>query len=151
MVLDDLGVLVGVDATAQAEVEDRGDGDVGVADLVELVDVDGADALDPGDAGAQRLVGEVDEEPAAVAKLGQARSRECAEPGEGLGRVVRRPRGPPVRLAVGVLQEQLEGVRPCSVHRARVRRTRAGSVCVQKILECRSDAGGCRQMSRSQR
>lgn len=47
MVLDDLGVLVGVDATAQAEVEDRGDGAVGVAvDLVELVDVDGADALD---------------------------------------------------------------------------------------------------------
>ena len=37
VVLDHLGVLVGVDAAALREVEDRGEGDVGVAeDLVEL-------------------------------------------------------------------------------------------------------------------
>ena len=50
VVLDHLGVLVGVDATTHPQVEDRGEADVGIAeDLVELSYVDGADTFDPGD------------------------------------------------------------------------------------------------------
>ena len=56
------------------EVEDGGDGDVGIAeDLVELSYVDGADTFDPGDSlpGAEGVVGEVDEEASAAAEHGQ--------------------------------------------------------------------------------
>ena len=77
VVLDHLGVLVGVDAATQPQVEDWGDGDVGVAeDLVELAYVDGADALDACDAGAgaERLVGEVDEETSAAAEPARRRA-----------------------------------------------------------------------------
>ncbi len=62
---------------------------------MELAYVDGADALDPGDAGAgaERFVGDVDEQASAAAELRELASGKGAQPIDGVAHVVGCPRG----------------------------------------------------------